>query len=254
MNHYNVLSAFLSALKLIGFLTCERSLIYSICRVSTRKSEPTLLNGPFGARSPHTAFVSLLLIASIITILSLSGCGGGRVPEATQNTNSIDLNELEGLFELPDRLLGSPVTRDFFLNSLINEFGDIPQVRTYVALLQKLGNREHLSVDEIIALLAADLYLYPSENKANVVKTLEDAKEKVEAAGIDFPRTYEYSISIDITDGDTIEVHYPDGSKKASGVWKKKLPRTIRSLHRIKIDTQQDDATPEAKTEQNNLD
>lgn len=105
---------------------------------------------------------------------------------------------------------------------------------------------------QVIALLTADLYLYPSETKAEVVKTLEAEKAKMEAAGIDFPTTYDYSIWLDITNGDSIEVHYPNGSKKVSGVWGEKFPRTILSIHQVEIDTQQDSATPEAETENSN--
>lgn len=252
MNCQNSLRAFLSDPKLIGFLTCKPSPVYSTCRIRTRKSKPNLLSRHLIDQLLYATLVSFLLLGMFIVIICLSGCGGGRVTEAARNTSSIDLNELNALFEPPNRRAVSPATEGFFLNSLISEFGDIPQVRTYVTLMQKHGNREPLSINEVIALLTANLYLYPSEAKAEVVKTLEAEKAKMEAAGIDFPTTYDYSIWIDITDGDSIEAHYPDGSKKVSGVWREKLPRTIRSIHQVEIDTQQDSTTPEAETANSN--
>ena len=113
--------------------------------------------------------------------------------------------------------------------------------------MQKFENRDPLSINEIIVLLAADLYLYPSEAKAGTLKKLEAKKRKMKAAGTDFPTTYDYSIWMDLTDGDNIEVHYRNGSKQVSGVSRKKLPRTIRSIHKVEINTQQNEATPETE-------
>lgn len=150
MNCQNSLRAFLSDPKLIGFLICKPSPVYSTCRISTRKSKLSLLNGHFAAWFSSAALVSFFFIGMVIAIICLSGCSGGRSAGAAQNTSSIDLNGLNSLSGLPDRRAGTPVTGDFFLNSLISEFGDIPQVRTYVTLMKKLGNKEPLSINEVI--------------------------------------------------------------------------------------------------------
>ena len=104
-------------------------------------------------------FLSNKLILGMLVILFCSyGCGTAR------NTSYMDLNELKALSEPPAR------------RPRISEFGDIPQVRTYVTFMQKLENREPLSVNEVIEFLAADLYLYPSEAKAESLKRLEAIK------------------------------------------------------------------------------
>lgn len=126
----------------------------------------------------------------------------------------MDLKELKRTFTLKESTTNKPpIDNNFSLNSLIDEFGDIPQVRTYFNLQKKLRAKEQITFDEIIALASAALYLYPSEAKAADLKELEAIRSQMGAEALAKP-TY---VWIDVTHGDSIEIHYPDGSKKISG-------------------------------------
>ena len=59
---------------------------------------------------------------------------------------------------------------------LVKKFGDIPQVRTFIRLQRKYLSRKPLIIDEAIALLAADLYLYQHKSTEEHLKYLTKAK------------------------------------------------------------------------------
>lgn len=127
----------------------------------------------------------------------------------------MDLKELKRTFTFKESTTNKPPRdNNFFLNSLIDEFGDIPQVRTYFNLQKKIREKERITFDEIIALASAALYLYPSEAKAADLKKLEAIRSQLGAEEL-AKITY---VWIDVTHGDSIEIHYPDGSKKMSGM------------------------------------
>ena len=105
-----------------------------------------------------------LILGMLVVLCCCYGCGTAR------NTNYMDLNELKALSEPPPR------------RPRLSEFGDIPQVRTYVRFMQKLENREPLSVNEVIEFLTAASYLYPSQDKAETLKKLETEKKKNEGS------------------------------------------------------------------------
>ena len=50
---------------------------------------------------------------------------------------------------------------DMLLKGLLQRFGDIPEVHTFIALTRKKFKNESLSLDEHIDLTAAQLYLFP---------------------------------------------------------------------------------------------
>ena len=156
---------------------------------------------------------------------------------AAQDTNYMDLSELNELSELGilsemNRSLGEPFT----LNSLIRQFGDIPQVHTYYTLLQKITSTETPTLDDLIALLKADLYLYPSESKAKALKALEITIKHYEAEG--YP-SIPYIIN-DLVYGDHIVIGHPDGSIEISGSRKGKENASG-------INTQKEKTIPEAE-------
>lgn len=160
--------------------------------------------------------ISSIFLGIFVFALCLQGCGSRQVNQSTENIGAMNLNELKEMSKSHDRTMNSPSMGDnFFFNSLIDEFGDIPQVRTYVNLQQKIREKKHLTFDEIIALASAALYLYPSEAKAAGLKELEALKSQVGAE--ELAKAEKFYIWLDLTHGDSIEVHYPDGSKQVSG-------------------------------------
>ena len=92
----------------------------------------------------------------------------------------------------PDFVLVNPFTDDpdnpSPHNPLIRKFGDLPEVRTYMRLKQKLGRGIGLNIDEAIELYTAEAYLYPSDaTKANLKRWKKD-KERYERLGIPMDR------------------------------------------------------------------
>ena len=69
-------------------------------------------------------------------------------------------------------------------NRLIKQFGDIPQVHTYIRLKQKLERRIGLSIDEAIELYTAEVYLYPTPAAKEMLKDLKSDKKRYERLGI----------------------------------------------------------------------
>ena len=69
-------------------------------------------------------------------------------------------------------------------NPLVRRFGDIPEVRTYLRLKQKLRYGHGLNIDEAIELYTAEYHLYPSDaTKANLKKWKKD-KERYIKLGV----------------------------------------------------------------------
>ena len=69
-------------------------------------------------------------------------------------------------------------------NPLIKKFGDIPQVRTYIRLKQKLGRGIGLNIDEAIELYTAEVHLYPTPAAKEMLKDLKADKKRYERLGI----------------------------------------------------------------------
>ncbi len=202
---------------------------------------------------PARFLTSICALGMFIMIVSFYGCGGASVSKTVENTSYVDLSELNEMFGFStpstDRL--SPLDSSFSLESLISTFGDVPQVRTYYAFLEKMHTPEPLTIDSVIAFAAADLYLFPSETKAKELEKLKTLAIQIESVGLsDFVQTYK--IRIDHELGDGIEIYYPDGSRKESASPKQRkspyygLTETIISVQEA-YTTRQSSATPEAK-------
>ena len=69
-------------------------------------------------------------------------------------------------------------------NPLIKEFGDTPEVRTYIRLTQKLGRGIGLNIDEAIELYTAEVHLYPTPAAKEMLKDLKADKKRYERLGI----------------------------------------------------------------------
>ena len=69
-------------------------------------------------------------------------------------------------------------------NPLIEQFGDIPQVRTYIRLRRKYSSGTALTIDEAIKLYTVKVYLYPTPAAKEMLKDLKADKKRYERLGI----------------------------------------------------------------------
>ena len=123
------------------------------------------------------------LLGFLIFITLLSGCSVNHIDEPLQSPTPVPDKE-----ESPNVALVNPLADDpnnpSPHNPLIKEFGDVPEVRTYLRLKQKLGRGIGLTIDEAIELYTAEVHLYPSDaTKANLKRWKKD-KERYERLGI----------------------------------------------------------------------
>lgn len=114
------------------------------------------------------------LLGFFILITLLSGCSVRHVDEPLQNTTVTDKQESADAASLtadPD-------------HPLIKEFGDIPEVRTYIRLQKKLGRGTGLTIDEAIEFYTAAMSLYPTPATKETLKDLKTDKKRYEKFGI----------------------------------------------------------------------
>ena len=149
-----------------------------------------------------------MLIGMLVLTVCLYGCGGKHVSEPSPNGTPSQLQVSDETFVLCNPLTDSPH------NPLVRKFGDIPQVRTYMTLQRKFLTGTSLTIDEAIALTAADLHLYPSEMTAKRLKRLKEVKNRLETGSSSgFEYRYSGGTVFDLRTGDSIVVYHPDGSK-----------------------------------------
>ena len=114
------------------------------------------------------------LLEFFILITLLSGCSVRHVDKPLQNTTVPDKRESAD---------AAPLTADPD-HPLIKEFGDIPEVRTYIRLQKKLGRGTGLTIDEAIEFYTAAMYLYPTPATKETLKDLKADKKRYERLGI----------------------------------------------------------------------
>lgn len=123
------------------------------------------------------------LLGFLLLITLLSGCSGRHVNEPLQNTTAAPDKQ-----ESPDVALVNPLTDDpdnpSPHNPLIKEFGNVPEVRTYLRLKQKLGRGIGLNIDEAIELYTAEVHLYPTPAAKEMLKDLKTDKKRYDRLGI----------------------------------------------------------------------
>ena len=123
------------------------------------------------------------LLGFFIFITLLSGCSTRHVNEPLQNTAPVRDKQ-----ESPDGAFVNPLTDDpdnpSPHNPFVKKFGDVPEVRTYLRLKQKLGRGIGLSIDEAIELYTAEVHLYPTSAATEVLKELKTDKKRYERLGI----------------------------------------------------------------------
>ena len=111
----------------------------------------------------------------IVTVLS--GC-------STRHANTPAAPEQQGFqepFVLVNPLRDDPDNPSPH-NPYIKKYGDIPEVRTYLRLKQKLLTTP-LTVDEAIELFTAELYLTRSSATKTILKSLKETKDRHEKLG-----------------------------------------------------------------------
>ena len=154
------------------------------------------------------------LLGIFMLTLLLSGCG------ASQNTTSLDTQDSKEPFILVNPLKDDPENPSPH-NPLIKKFGDIPQVRTYMRLHQKILSGTPLTRDEAIDFFSAEFHLYQSPSTAEALKRQKESKKRDEKFGFssDLP-VFRYTGKkiIDfsrVDDGGSISVTIidPDGTK-----------------------------------------
>lgn len=161
---------------------------------------------------------TLLGIFMLITLLS--GCGARHVNRTVQNTTSLDTQDSKEPFILVNPLKDNPDDPSPH-NPLIKKFGDIPQVRTYMRLQQKLLSGTPLTRDEAIDFFSAEFHLYQSPSTAEALKRQKESKKRDEKLGLSSDLTvfrYTGKKIIDfsrVDDGGSISVTIidPDGTK-----------------------------------------
>ena len=136
---------------------------------------------------------SLLGFFMLVTVLS--GCSVRHVDEPLQNTTTVP-DKQESVAS--DTLTADPD------HPLIKEFGDIPEVRTYIRLQKKLRRGSGLTIDEAIELYTVEAHLYPSlEAKARLMLIdLKADKRRYQRLGIPFDQPV-------LTSGDVSKENLP---------------------------------------------
>ena len=159
------------------------------------------------------------LLGIFMLTLLLSGCGARHVNRTVQNT-SFDTQDSKEPFILVNPLKDNPDDPSPH-NPLIKKFGDIPQVRTYMRLHQKILSGTPLTRDEAIDFFSAEFHLYQSPSTAEALKRQKESKKRDEKLGFssDLP-VFRYTGKkiIDfsrVDDGGSISVTIidPDGTK-----------------------------------------
>ena len=116
------------------------------------------------------------LLGFFILITLLSGCGVRHVDAPLQNTTTVS-NKQQKSVET------NPLTADPD-HPLIKEFGDSPEIRTYIRLQQKLRRGTGLTIDEAIELYTVEVRLYPTTAAKEMLKDLKADKKRHERLGI----------------------------------------------------------------------
>lgn len=125
------------------------------------------------------------LLIFFLFVIVLSGCGVRQVNESLPNT--ADVHEKQATPK-EDFIPGFHPFKDdpdnpSPHNPLVRKYGDIPEVRTYIRLKQKLAYGHGLNIDEAIELYTAEYHLYPSDTtKANLKKWKKDRERYIRLA------------------------------------------------------------------------
>lgn len=175
---------------------------------------------------PAFIHLCIALFSAVVSLLLFSGCASKNTKIEESEERSEDGRTVH-LSQQKTRKTKKP-KEDFIIgfnpfkddpdnpsphNPLVKKFGDIPQVRTYIRLQRKYLSGKPLTIDEAIDLFAADLYLYPRQQRTkNWLNYLKKRKKELARSGKLDEFEWKYTGSTNLHRGIKTEVR-PDGSK-----------------------------------------
>lgn len=131
-------------------------------------------------------------LGGFILITFLSGCSAKQVnaPDENDPLKNTTSGQTKQVSPQADFIIGFHPFKDdpdnpSPHNPLVRKFGDIPEVRTYIRLKQKLRYGQGLNIDEAIKLYTAEYYLYPSDSTRSNLKKWKQDKERYIRLGVD---------------------------------------------------------------------
>lgn len=186
------------------------------------------------------------LLGFVIFISALSGCTARSIKMPNENVKETE--SVKEPFVIVNPFRDDPDNPSPH-NPLIKRFGDIPEVRTYMRLKQKLLNTPGLTSDEAIAYYAAELHLYQYDSSRERLNRLKESKKINKASGLpDDAIVFRYTgiTSLDLVRGDNITRILPDGTKIISDPRLPNDPTIIPREKRreLNLDKDRDDKKP----------
>ena len=189
---------------------------------------------------------ALLVCFLILTVLS--GCSTRHA----NTTAAPDQQESQEPFVIVNPFRDDPDNPSPH-NPLIKRFGDIPEVRTYMRLKQKLLNTPGLTSDEAIAYYTAELHLYQYDSSRNILNRLKESRKTNKASGLpDDAIVFRYTgiTQQDLVRGDRITRILPDGTKIISDHRLKNDPTVIPPEKRHELNLDRNDEKPTVNEEE----
>ena len=189
---------------------------------------------------------ALLVCFLILTVLS--GCSTRHA----NTTAAPDQQESQEPFVIVNPFRDDPDNPSPH-NPLIKRFGDIPEVRTYMRLKQKLLNTPGLTSDEAIAYYTAELHLYQYDSSRNILNRLKESRKTNKASGLpDDAIVFRYTgiTQQDLVRGDRITRILPDGTKIISDPRLKNDPTVIPPEKRHELNLDRNDEKPTVNGEE----
>ena len=190
------------------------------------------------------------LLGFVIFIGALSGCTARSIN--TPNENVKETESVKEPFVIVNPFRDDPENPSPH-NPLIKKFGDIPEVRTYMRLKQKLLNTPGLTSDEAIAYYTAELHLYQYDSSRNILNRLKESKKINKASGLpDDAIVFRYTgiTQQDLVRGDRITRILPDGTKIISDPRLKNDPTVIPPEKRHELNLDRNDEKPAVNEEE----
>ena len=191
---------------------------------------------------------ALLVCFLILTVLS--GCSTRHA----NTTDAPDQQESQEPFVIVNPFRDDPENPSPH-NPLIKKFGDIPEVRTYMRLKQKLLNTPGLTSDEAIAYYTAELHLYGYDTSRKILNQMKESRKLNKASGLpDDAIVFRYTgiTQHDLVRGDRVTRILPDGTKIISDPRLKNNPAVIPPEKRreLNLDKDTDDKKPAVNGEE----
>ena len=191
-----------------------------------------------------------ILLGFVIFISALSGCTARSINMPNENVKETE--SVKEPFVIVNPFRDDPENPSPH-NPLIKRFGDIPEVRTYMRLKQKLVNTSGLTSDEAIAYFTAELHLYQYDSSRNRLNRAKESKKTNKASGLpDNAIVFRYTgiTVLDLVRGDNITRILPDGTKIISDPRLTNDPTIIPPEKRRELNLDRNDENPAVNGEE----